>query len=447
MNNKTTKSLFSLPSFSSLAPLRLCEIFSLCLLLLSVPISSALAQESPLEVNIIQAPTNYVFVDMGYDIENDEIAIVGNVINGAENIPTVFELNANQDAFTTQTLADLPGATSRANVLGISADAIRIAGSSSSENSSNNEGTTWLRSNPSEPTSIGFVNGFINNSSAIGAWANGIVGNSGGLQRPIIWDIQDGIQILPGTEGGLAEAQDISINGEISVGFSTHEVFGGAAYYWDNNGINRLNDTVQGFTTINSVARNISPNGNFIAGDIVLQDGIGNTLLVPAVWEGPQRTLRVLTDSNGDFIQGAVSDVSNLGITVGTFFDASFNSFGFIENPEFTNGVEVFEDWLETVSPGTNFPFSSLNVGAIAAGNGKLFFTVGSNLGEFALVDVSIGSDLGDVNQDSVVDFSDIPPFIAVLQAGEFQMEADTDQNGVVNFSDIPEFITILQNQ
>jgi len=51
---------------------------------------------------------------------------------------------------------------------------------------------------------------------------------------------------------------------------------------------------------------------------------------------------------------------------------------------------------------------------------------------------------LGDVNRDGVVDFADIPAFIAVLQAGEFQPEADIDQNGAVDFDDIPLFIEIL---
>ena len=51
---------------------------------------------------------------------------------------------------------------------------------------------------------------------------------------------------------------------------------------------------------------------------------------------------------------------------------------------------------------------------------------------------------LGDVNQDGVVDFSDIPAFIAVLQAGTFLEEADTNSDGEVNFADIPVFIAIL---
>ena len=51
---------------------------------------------------------------------------------------------------------------------------------------------------------------------------------------------------------------------------------------------------------------------------------------------------------------------------------------------------------------------------------------------------------LGDINQDGVVDDSDILAFISVLQSGEFQAEADIDLNGVVDFADIPAFIEIL---
>ena len=54
---------------------------------------------------------------------------------------------------------------------------------------------------------------------------------------------------------------------------------------------------------------------------------------------------------------------------------------------------------------------------------------------------------LADVNMDGVVDFSDIPSFIAVLQSGEFQAEADVDQSGEVDFTDIPLFIAILSSQ
>lgn len=51
---------------------------------------------------------------------------------------------------------------------------------------------------------------------------------------------------------------------------------------------------------------------------------------------------------------------------------------------------------------------------------------------------------LGDVDLSGVVDFGDIPAFVAVLQGGLFQAEADIDMNMLVDFSDIPLFIDIL---
>ena len=51
---------------------------------------------------------------------------------------------------------------------------------------------------------------------------------------------------------------------------------------------------------------------------------------------------------------------------------------------------------------------------------------------------------LGDVDLNGIVDFADIPAFIAVLMSGVFQAEADCDQSGFVDFDDIPAFIAIL---
>ena len=55
---------------------------------------------------------------------------------------------------------------------------------------------------------------------------------------------------------------------------------------------------------------------------------------------------------------------------------------------------------------------------------------------------------LGDVNQDGVVDFADIPVFIELLQSqtGSSLPEADCNQDGVLDFADIPAFIEILMN-
>jgi hypothetical protein len=51
---------------------------------------------------------------------------------------------------------------------------------------------------------------------------------------------------------------------------------------------------------------------------------------------------------------------------------------------------------------------------------------------------------LGDCNQDEVVNFLDIAPFIQLLQSGNFLDEADCNRDGIVNFLDITAFIDIL---
>ena len=418
------------------------RLFAVALLLSLAGTVSVLAQ-----VNIIQAPSNYEFVDMGYDAASDEVGIVGYVTNGTDRTATVFELNADSDGFTEQTLANLPGATQNAEVNCISSDATRIAGASFSSNANGFEGATWLRSDVNNPSGIGFTQGGASRSSAIGAWTDGVVGESGGSFNAVTWNINLGIEALPGTNGALATAFDVNSNGQIVVGFSAHELSNGAAYYWDESGIHRLNDNIEGHTINQSIAKNISPNGDYIGGEILAIDGQGNFKVFAVVWEGVARTLRILTDSNGDFIQGTVNDVSDLGYVVGSFFDASFNSFGFIWNPDFTNGVRLFEDWLEEESPGANFPFDSLNVNSIGSGNGRLFFTVTGDVGENALVEMVFDLELGDVNQDGDVNFGDIPAFINVLAAGDFQVEADVDKSGAVDFSDIPAFIQVLISQ
>jgi hypothetical protein len=54
---------------------------------------------------------------------------------------------------------------------------------------------------------------------------------------------------------------------------------------------------------------------------------------------------------------------------------------------------------------------------------------------------------LGDVNQDGVVDFDDIPSFVSVLQSGVYVDEADINRDETVDFDDIPLFINLLADQ
>ena len=54
---------------------------------------------------------------------------------------------------------------------------------------------------------------------------------------------------------------------------------------------------------------------------------------------------------------------------------------------------------------------------------------------------------LGDINLDGVVSFLNINPFIGLLTAGTFQLEADCNLDGAVNFLDISAWIDILTSQ
>ena len=102
-----------------------------------------------------------------------------------------------------------------------------------------------------------------------------------------------------------------------------------------------------------------------------------------------------------------------------------------------------FTDWSDRIkidtSAGTITNVSSF--GEDADGN-LIIVSLGGNV--FRLNSVT---ERGDVNLDGDVNFSDIPPFIALLTAGGNQAEADTDLDGDVDFSDIPPFIDILISQ
>ena len=213
------------------------KLLVLCLVLIPLSQSLVLAQ-----VKVIKAPATYEFRDMGYDAVKGEVGIVGYEVSGATKTAKVFELNATRDGFVAKALVGLGNPT---YVYGISSDSSRIAGASKSVGSIGaGEGTTWLRSAPSSPVGIGYVSGFINTSSAVGAWKDGVVGECGGLSGACKWTTTTSVVALPGTQGGLAQAGDVTSNGAIQTGSASHEVFNGAAYYWDNAGIHRLTDTI-----------------------------------------------------------------------------------------------------------------------------------------------------------------------------------------------------------
>jgi hypothetical protein len=327
-------------------------------------------------VDVVSAPANYEFRDMGFDATTGEVGIVGYEVAGAVKTAKLFELNAAKNGFVAQTLVGLGNPT---YVYGISSDASRIAGVSKSAGSIDiGEGTTWLRSAPGTAVAIGYVSGSCaNTSEAYGAWKDGVVGQCGGGARAIKWTQPGGIVELGNQQ--IAVAFDVNSNGNIRVGYSTHEVSDVAAYYWDNAGIHRLSDNLGGATTVQSIAYAISPSGNYIGGAIAAEDGSNDGILQAAVWDST-RNLIPLADSLGQAFQGRVLDVSDLGYAVGETRDGK----GFIWHPSFDGvqssfkGAQIFEDWLLSKDAGYTPQIISKGVEAVAEDrvNGKLLFAL-----------------------------------------------------------------------
>jgi len=171
------------------------------------------------------------------------------------------------------------------------------------------------------------------------------------------------------------------------------------------------------------------------------------------------------------FVTGSTSpgDVTLSLVTPGAPGTISGNSFDQLDNLlEFSGDLSVSDPLgvaggSQTVDLTTIdlslFDFAPVNVtqsGNVITVSQSLTFTESLDLGLTSLSVVVQGTYVatgivpvsvlkGDVDLSGVVDFADIPAFIAVLQAGTLQAEADCDCSTEVDFADIPAFIAILQ--
>ena len=97
------------------------------------------------------------------------------------------------------------------------------------------------------------------------------------------------------------------------------------------------------------------------------------------------------------------------------------------------------------------FTGSTGNGDGLASGfndRGEIAFAASFSDGSSGIfVSDSVSVLLGDVNQDELVNFLDIPPFISILSDGGFLEEADINRDEAVNFLDIFPFVALLSGQ
>jgi len=285
-------------------------------LFLSYSAHAALAQSGATIVDL--GSTNDVF---GVTRLADGTTLaVGNDNTGTALLWTI----AADGTVATQPLASLGGFTSART---ISDNGDWIGGFSESPQSqirpSVGEGAIWQRANPGVVTGTGFVLrenfpffesivfGIANNGTAAGQTAGGI---------PMTWTPSGGIVDLPGPTPGkvpFAGANGLSADGSVAVGDFTDQttaILSGV--FWDVNGINFLPDLGFGGGAID-----ISPSGNFIAGNVLTFDAT-HVFDQAAVWENG--TLIALTDAANVPFEGLVRAVTDDGWAGGSSPQGAF---------------------------------------------------------------------------------------------------------------------------
>lgn len=171
--------------------------------------------------------------------------------------------------------------------------------------------------------------------------------------------------------------------------------------------------------------------------DAQISPGIGYKTSLSTIAHDVSGTVSIL-DADTLLVEDFVFDGG--GISIYFYLGTSENTFA--------TGLEVGPELLGTVFDGTQAPFTiDLPTGLTVDGyNAVSVWCVAAGV-SFGHGTFSAPVLLGDVDGNGVIEFADIPPFIAILQAGTFNAQADTNQDGSVTFDDIPPFIDILTMQ
>ena len=241
-----------------------------------------------------------------------------------------------------------------------------------------------------------------------------------------------------------------------------NDVFDEANWVDTTTGLDPAPDTVNPSTV--QIAADLTIGGAFnpvSTVNIRLDDGFTLTLQDNATLSS-----LVYSAGNGEVANFVVTDDAVMTVTQNiarSEFDVSGNATILFTGsaPEFTtDSVNLSSTWTGSIQHVTAMPrssllgnsgalFNTLTIDGVAATNDDIVATdVLDGTGAVVGISFSLAATdclLGDVNQDSIVNFLDISPFIGVLSSGgDFQCEADINEDNVVSFLDIAPFIGIL---
>ena len=280
--------------------------------------------------------------------------------------------------------------------------------------------------------------------------------NNSGTQGGGIFSSSGDVSLTNSTVSGNSSTESgggiASLFGDVSLTNSTvsgnSSVIEGGGIGVDNGTILLVNSTVVENSTL-GIGGGISFQlGNFGNAELTLH----NSIVAGNSDDGTAPDVTAVADVTNDLVveHSLVGDTTGSGITASTGVGNILNQSALL-GPLAFNGGSTMTHALLLGSP------------AIDAGNNALAVDETQNQltidqrGEDRIFDgaVDIGAFefqvdspflLGDANQDGGVDFLDIPPFVALLQAGTFLDEADINRDGSVNFEDISPFVSLLRS-
>ena len=219
-----------------------------------------------------------------------------------------------------------------------------------------------------------------------------------------------------------------------------------------------INDDGDGFTVNTEFVRDGNEPGTGTTDDgifrIQLRDAFGDPAIVPFGSTGGGGLVITYTVVGTNLVEGTdpADNIVDPNLDAAEPDDFTANAFTVViaEGQSFADvNINVSDDF-EIENPETvELTITSINnTGGVITTLAGETITTGQASDRLNIIDNDSGAStpviLGDADQNGVVNFFDIAPFISMLSSGDYLAEADVNDDGFVNFLDISPFIAEL---